>query len=265
MSSNQFRSGFGGAVLTLALLIGVGSAMSTTALAQHRNDRDRRYGYGNDIYRIAQDQGYRDGMDHGAEHARDRQSYNPEGTRHYKDATEGYRSSYGNKDAYKQAYRAGFRRGYDEGFRGNSSTGRYGRGSDPYYRNDPYGRNNGNNGDYRRTDDGDYRRSGDYGGYGRDINRIASEQGYRDGVDHGAEHARENKRFDPEGTRHYKNATEGYRSEYGSKEEYKQAYRDGFRRGYDEGYRRSGRGGNGRRNSRSRAGDILGGILGGRP
>src|SRR5260370_1438181 len=97
--------------------------------------------------------------------------------------------------------------------------------------------------------------------YGYDVYQIAQEQGYRDGVDHGADHARQGKRYDPQGTSHYKEATSGYRSEYGNKNAYKEAYREGFRRGYDDGYRRYG-GRYGRRNSDSRAADILGSIFG---
>ena len=244
MSSTHLNSRLAQLLLVFSLVIGVGIAMSTTVQAQYG-----RYGY--DIYQIAHDQGYRDGVDHGAEHAREGHRYDPEGTRHYKDATSGYRSSYGSKDAYKSAYRDGFRQGYDEGFR--RSGGAYGRArgtDDPYYRNDdPYYRNDP---DYRND------RNRDYGRYGNDVYRIAQDQGYRDGVDHGAEHAREGKRYDPESTRHYKDATSGYRSEYGNKDAYKQAYREGFRQGYDEGYRRYG-GRYGRRNSRPS--DILGNIL----
>jgi hypothetical protein len=42
------------------------------------------------------------------------------------------------------------------------------------------------------------------GGYGYDVYQIAQDQGYRDGVEHGADHARQNRRYDPEGTSHYK-------------------------------------------------------------
>lgn len=243
MSSIQSRRGIGGAVLVFSLLIGVGLAASATAQGQYPYGRDRN-GY-NDASQIAQAQGYRDGIEQGAEHARKNHRYDLEGTHNYKDATSGYRSSYGSKDAYKQAYRDGFRRGYDESFRQYGANAGYGNGrgsNDPYYRNnDPYYRN---------------------GGYGQnDIYRIAQDQGYRDGVDQGADHARNGKHYDPEGTHQYKNATTGYRSEYGNKDAYKQAYRDSFRRGYDEGYRRSNVN-NGRRNSRSRTADILGGIFG---
>lgn len=248
MSSTHLNSRLVRMSLVFSLAVGVGLAMSTTANAQYD-----RYGY--DIYRIARDQGYRDGIDHGAEHAREGHRYDPQGTSHYKDATSGYHSSYGNKDVYKQAYREAFRQGYDEGFRRDSGAyGRSRRSNDPYYRNDdPY---YGNDNPYYRNS-----RNRDYGGYRNDVYRIAQDQGYRDGVDHGAEHAREGKRYNPESARHYKDANNGYRSEYGNKDAYKQAYREGFRQGYDEGYRRYG-GGYGRRNSRSRAIDILGNILG---
>ena len=247
---SSFRPGgrAGGALLTLTLIFGIALVAGATASAQYRRERGGYYGY--DVYQAARDQGYRDGVDHGAEHARDGDRYNPEGTRHYKDATSGYRSGYGSKDAYKQAYREGFLRGYEAGYRQRGGYGR-GRGSDPYYgEDDPY---------YRR-DPGGY---GGYGGYGRggDIYRVAEEQGYRDGVEHGAEHAREGKRYDPQTTRHYKDGDNGYRSGYGNKDQYRQVYRDSFRRGYDEGYNRSG-GRYGRRNTRGRVTDILGGILG---
>ncbi len=234
MNSYRLRRAIGGAALTLSLLFGVGLAASATAQAQWRNDRY----YGNDGYRIAQDQGYRDGLDKGSEHRRKDKRYNPEGTDQFKDADNGYHREYGSKDAYKQAYRDGFRRGYDVGFNGRDAS----YGNDPYYRNDPY---------YGRDRNGDYRRSGDYGGYGNygpDIYQIAGDQGYRDGLDKGAEHARNGKRYNPEGTDRYEDADNGYHSQYGSKDVYKQAYRDGFRRGYDEGYRRNGSG-YGRRSS----------------
>lgn len=268
MNSAKLRRGTSSTLTTLSMVFAFAIVTSMTVQAQYGGSD--RYGYGNDTYRVAENQGYRDGIDHGAEHARDGERYNPEGTRHYKSATEGYRSEYGNKEAYKRSYREGFRRGYEVGYRQSAGNRRNGGrdpyDDDPYYRADDgrYGRSGSDDPSYR-GDDGRYGRTGDYGGYGgygrNDAYRIAQEQGYRDGVDHGAEHAREGKRFNPESTRHYKDATEGYRSEYGNKEQYKQTYRDAFRRGYDEGYRRDSRGSYGRRNSRSRVADILGGIL----
>src|SRR5574338_212907 len=214
MSSTHLNSSLARMFLVFSVALGVGLATRTTVQAQYG-----RYGY--DVYQIARDQGYRDGIDHGAEHAREGRRPDPGSTSHYKDATGGYRSSYGSKDAYKSAYREGFRQGYDEGFRRYGGAHSRGRGGyDPYYRNDDPYRNS---------------RNRDYGRYGNDIYRIAQDQGYRDGVDHGAQHAQEGKRYNPESTRHYKDATSGYRSEYGNKNAYKQAYREGFRQGYNEG------------------------------
>lgn len=256
MNTANLRRGIKGTVLTVALLFGLTIVTSLTAQAQYRTRDD--YGYGRNTYRIAAQQGYQDGMNEGAKDARDNDRYKPEGAKKYKKATEGYRSEYGNKDEYKQAYRRGFLKGYDAGF-GQYADNRQGRrgNNDPYYGRDDDGR-------YDRT--GDYGDDNGYGGYGsNDAYRVARDQGYRDGVDHGAEHAREGKSYNPEGTRHYKDANEGYRSEYGNKEQYKQAYRESFKRGYDEGYRRDSRGTNNGRtgNQRNNVRSILGTILGG--
>lgn len=104
-----------------------------------RRDRDRDYGrddryrrggggYGN-IYQVARSRGYQDGLNTGASDAQRRQSYNPQRSHYYKDATYGYDRNYGNRDAYRQAYRDGFVQGYNEGFRryGGNNRGRNGR------------------------------------------------------------------------------------------------------------------------------------------
>lgn len=237
------------AALMLAGGIAIGLVTSAPAQAQHRSDHphDRDYYGRNDIYQLARQNGFHDGVEHGREHRLERKRYDPTGTRHYKDATDGYRSGSEDKNTYKQAYRQGFRTGYDEGYYGNGRSSGY----DPSYRDEPYYRE-----DTYRRDDPYYRRDRrerddrDYEYGGRNyVYRIAQENGYRDGVTHGAEHRSDGKRNNPGTTRHYKDADEGYRSEYGSKDTYKQAYRDGFRRGYDEGYYR---GGYGRDNSHSR-------------
>ena len=90
-------------------------------------DRYRRGGYGNNNYQVARDRGYQDGLNTGANDARNRQSFDPQRSHYYRNATYGYDRSYGNKDAYKDAYRSGFERGYQEGFQrygGNNRRGR---------------------------------------------------------------------------------------------------------------------------------------------
>ncbi|HXG95136.1 MAG TPA: hypothetical protein VNN73_22555, partial [Blastocatellia bacterium] len=170
----------GSAALMLAVMLMAATATVQAQTRDHDYDTDDncyRYGRyaGYSMYRIAEENGYRDGVEHGREHRAERHSYDPKGTRHYKDAVEGYCDQWRDKDGYKRAYREAFLRGYDEGYRG----GYY--GNDPYYRDDPYYRG----GDYGhgRNDD-DYR----YGRYGRsDIYRIAQQNGYRDGLRHGEE------------------------------------------------------------------------------
>ncbi len=93
------------------------------------NDRNGNYGnnnrYGNNIYRIAQQNGYNDGLRKGAEDARERHN-NPTGTSEYKRATNGYNSSYGNKNEYRDAYRQAFLQGFNESQSRYYNNGRYG-------------------------------------------------------------------------------------------------------------------------------------------
>ena len=88
--------------------------------------RNGGYGnYGYNVYQIAADRGYQDGLSTGQEDAYRGQSYDPQRSHYYKNGTYGYSSSYGSKGQYKQAYRDGFLRGYRDGY---SRNGRYGRG-----------------------------------------------------------------------------------------------------------------------------------------
>jgi hypothetical protein len=77
------------------------------------------------MYRIAQDNGYRDGLRQGQDDVNRRRRYDYNDDSRYRDASNGYRSEYGNRDAYRNAYREGFKRGYDEGYRrsGNNRGG----------------------------------------------------------------------------------------------------------------------------------------------
>ena len=71
------------------------------------------YSYGFNAY----DNGYDDGIYTGANDARRGQSYDPERSHYYRDATGGFSSGLGQRSVYQQAYRDGFLKGYDEGFR----------------------------------------------------------------------------------------------------------------------------------------------------
>ena len=140
----------GGYLLAFFLLFGIVTVASSTAQAQWQRDRDdrydrrdrddrydrrddryrnRNYGYG---YENARQQGYSYGMNVGAADAQRGQSYDPQRSRYWRNATEGYNSSYGNKGQYKQIFRDAFEQGYRDGFQ------RYG-----------YNRRGGNRGIFR--------------------------------------------------------------------------------------------------------------------
>jgi hypothetical protein len=138
-------------LLALFLLLGITALAATTTQAQwgygqnrddryrrDRNDRDRndRYGrngdYGyNNAYQIARQQGYRNGLSTGASDAQRGQSYNPQRSHFWKNGTDGYNSSYGNKGQFKQIFRDAFVQGYNEGYQryGNNRRGNNGRGN----------------------------------------------------------------------------------------------------------------------------------------
>ena len=138
MNSSHSNSKFGRLILAFSLLFGIAMFSSVTLQAQYpwgrdrqdRRDRDRdrddryrrddRYGrsggYGYNVYQIAQSRGYQDGLSTGASDGQRGQSYNPQRSHYYQNATYGYNSSYGNRGGYQQAYRNGFLRGYQQGY-----------------------------------------------------------------------------------------------------------------------------------------------------
>ncbi len=125
--------------LVLSLVFGFMLLSNAAVQAQYR---DRDYGrnypsdtYGNQMYRVAQDYGYRDGRNEGANDARDRDRYEPQKSSDYKKATNGYNSDYRNKEAYKQAYRDAFLHGYDEGYNRNGYNNRNNRNNRRYGNN----------------------------------------------------------------------------------------------------------------------------------
>ena len=199
----------GGAVMALAFVFGVIATTGTTVEAQWRNNRSNG-GYNN---QQAQ-QGYQYGVNTGASDAQRGQSYCPQRSHYYRDAS-------------SQAFRDGFTQGYDQGYR--QYSGSYGNG----------GYRNGNGG---------YRNDGSYGngGYGNDpyygnggYNNQEINAGYQQGLNTGASDGQRNKSYSPQRSRYYQNAS--------------QAYRDGFVRGYDDGYRQYSRNRNSNRRGNTAA------------
>jgi len=120
----------GGYLLAFFLLFGILTVASSSAQAQWDRDRDRRddrYRDRNYGYQQARQQGYSYGINVGAADAQRGQSYSPQRSRYWRNATEGYNSSYGNRGQYKQVFRDGFEQGYREGFQRYASNNRRGR------------------------------------------------------------------------------------------------------------------------------------------
>jgi hypothetical protein len=167
--------------------------------------------------RIAYDNGYRRGFDHGVEEARAGRAGNYRNDRAYRDADWGYDRRYGPRGQYRQVFRDGYEAGYRDGY-SRSRGGSYGGRAVPRY--EPgYGRS---------------APRGGYGGYGYGE---AFERGRREGYEKGREDARDRDRYDPVRHKWYREGDRGYNSRYGSREQYKDSYRDAFRQGYQEGYR----------------------------
>jgi hypothetical protein len=70
---------------------------------------------------------------------------------------------------------------------------------------------------------------------------VATDTGYRDGLQAGLSDARQRKDFKPEKHEAYEDGKHGYRKEYGDKKLYKEQYRKGFLRGYEDAFNRKSR------------------------
>lgn len=121
--------------LAFFLLFGIiVTVASSTAQAQYRRYDDRNYGRDRDWnrrngFQVARQQGYSYGMNVGAADAQRGQSYNPQRSRYYRDASQGYSSYYGNRGQYRQVFRDAFLQGYRDGFQRfayNNRRGRWG-------------------------------------------------------------------------------------------------------------------------------------------
>jgi hypothetical protein len=118
----KMKKVFSSGLIALALIFGIIATTSTTADAQWRNRSNS--GYNNQQIQ----QGFQYGVNTGANDAQRRQSYSPQRSRYYRDAS-------------TQAFREGFVRGYDQGYRQYAES--YGDGR--YRNNGSYGNSGYNN------------------------------------------------------------------------------------------------------------------------
>jgi hypothetical protein len=170
------------AVGTAALI-----AIAVPVQAQVWNDGGRRGAYGNDVRSIAYNNGYQEGLNHGEQAARDRHAYDMQREKDYRNADEGYRSEYGNKDLYRDEFRRGFAQGYQEAYA--RFDNRYG-GNNGVWNGAPYPSNG-------RVYGGVATERGYGYGYGAGRN-IAFRNGESDGYQKGLDDARDGKYPQPE-------------------------------------------------------------------
>jgi hypothetical protein len=215
-----------------ALLLVAGLAMAAPADAQWRGGGWGQPGYGSAIDR-ARDNGFRDGVRHGEEDARNRRRFEFADSRAYRNGDSGYNGGC-DRDDYRRSYRESFERGYRDGYvrvsGGSRGPGWQDRSGYPDY---DRGTSWGISGSIGYGSNRDY---GRYGGYGR-WNSPAAERGFREGYKKGRDDGHDGDRFDPYREKWYRQGDRGYHREYGPRELYKNAYRDAFRRGYEQGYR----------------------------
>jgi hypothetical protein len=211
-----------------------------------------------DARRTAYDNGFREGVKQGEKDAQKNRPFSYQDEKTFQHADKGYHREFGVLDRYRQTFRTGYAEGYSDGYQryapsygyGGYGNGGYGNGG---YGNGGYGNGGYGNGRYGqgravprsdRGTAGGYPQSypqypGSYGQYGSSRN-IASQNGFNDGLEKGAEDARKNRSFDPLRHEWYRSADRHYESGYGSREQYKDFYREGFKAGYGRAYRGGG-------------------------
>lgn len=249
MKRNEFKTRAASFAIGFAMLIGLGLMMNTTAQAQYRQDdyrhdrdnwnrrgrwddrRTKEYAYAFAYYVAypeARETAYRR---HGVDY---------DNVSGYRNDTTGYLYWMGDRNDYRSYYRKGFEQGWKDGQNGRSQ--RIERRDVERLLGDSLRNVYGHNWD-RRNDN--YRDNDRYSRYNRDqIIRIAEQNGYRSGYRHGEDDRNRRRGYDYDDSSDYRNALDGYRSEYGDRDFYRSAYRDGYKRGYDEGYRRNSGWGN---------------------
>ena len=80
--------------------------------------------------------------------------------------------------------------------------------------------------------------AGGYGGYARDLERRAYDNGYREGVQEGQNDARRGRDFSYQRHDEYRDADSGFHRSDGDINLYRRSFRSGFQAGYNESYNR---------------------------
>jgi hypothetical protein len=190
--------------LTLIATLAVAAPVATLQAQQSWNGS-----YVPRFSQVAEDEGYRRGLEAGLSDRRRGDAFNFTNESAYRRADFGYRSEYGSRDRYRNDFRAGFATGYREGYGYVGMRGEY-RSERPYREYGDYGRE-------RRAD-------------------LAFDTGYNDGYTEGLNDGRKRHGNEPYAESRYKDADHGYVRSYGPRESYKVNYRQAFAQGYERGF-----------------------------
>lgn len=212
--------------LRLALLATAIPALAGLALAQHQHGGSldaRTHGY---------EHGYRDGYRRGKLDV-DRGASSNHRTDDYNRGERGYQSYMGNHGEFKDGYRHGYLAGYDDAY--NRRPGRWTDvfgvdNDDQLHQNPTQGQQYPNQQYPVNQDPNDDVYVNNHYGY----QDVAYDIGYRDGLIKGREDSSHNRDFRLDRHDLYKDATHGYRDNYGSKSAYRTQYRRGFTAGYQD-------------------------------
>jgi hypothetical protein len=209
-------------LITRSLLTFAALAIGLVALPSGARAQDDDYrGGALDARQHGYQHGYRDGYAYG----RDTRGHNATldlDRDMVQDADRGYRAFMGSRDAFRDGYREGYRHGAEDGYKGVNSR------LEETYR----WRDRDFNPDTARMD----RSTAVYSEKHWDYEDVASDIGYRDGVNAGLKDFREHHSFRPQEHDSWKDADHGYNNSFGRKEEYKRAYRLAYERGYKDGF-----------------------------
>jgi flagellar biosynthesis/type III secretory pathway protein FliH len=144
------------------------------------------------------------------------------------------------RDDYERGYRTGLQQGAEDARRSRG----FDLGRNPFFgARDDFRRGfaEGYRAGFDRASIRQSRGNGRNNGIGRRaptrFNEPAAARGFSDGYEDGLNDGRRNDRYDPVGSRDYRDGDNGYFGSYGPRDAYRNNYRAGFRQGYEEGYR----------------------------
>lgn len=193
------------AIVFAALLFVVGIAAAQDYYGGAVNAKEHGYQHG-----------YREGLRQGRADIANNVAHSPESAEAYRRA-EGFDSRFGAREEFEEGYRSGFKDGYDDGYYNKP------------IRQNIYGLREDYDPDRVPRTDADADR---YVGW--TYQDVATDTGYRDGLQAGLADVRLGRDFKPEKHEAYEDAKHGYRHEYGDRKLYAEQYRKAFLRGYED-------------------------------